>query len=148
MMRWAWPVRFFFRENSKRSGQRPPRWLRRTLEVEALEERALLSMFTVINTNDSGPGSLRQAILDSNNQPGQNTIQFKIASSAVQTITPLSALPNVTNSVIMDGTTEGGFDPNNPKPLVELSGSSAGFGVVGLFIQASQTTVKGLAINR
>src|SRR5437588_808031 len=33
--------------------------------VEALEDRALPSTFTVTNTNDSGTGSLRQAIADS-----------------------------------------------------------------------------------
>ena len=147
MMRWAWPVRFSFRGNAKRAVGRTGRWPKRTLAVEALEERALLSTFTVINTNDSGPGSLRQAILDSNGSPGQNIIQFKIANSGVQTITPLTALPIITNSVIMDGTTEGGFDPNNPKPMIELNGSSAGYGVVGLHIQASQTTVKGLVID-
>ena len=83
----------FFRENTRRSDQRTVRWHKRTLEVEVLEQRALPSTFTVINTNDSGPGSLRQAILDSNSHAGLNAIQFQIASSGVQTITPLSAPP-------------------------------------------------------
>ncbi len=33
---------------------------------EVLEDRSLLSTFTVLNLNDSGPGSLRQAVLDAN----------------------------------------------------------------------------------
>src|SRR5688572_23214049 len=34
--------------------------------------------FTVTNTNDSGAGSLRQAILDANANPGQDMISFNI----------------------------------------------------------------------
>ena len=43
--------------------------------------------FTVTNTNDSGAGSLRQAILSANGTPGLDTIQFAIPGSGVQTIT-------------------------------------------------------------
>jgi len=32
--------------------------------------------FTVENTNDSGPGSLRQAVLDANTNPGPDEIVF------------------------------------------------------------------------
>ncbi|MGE3820294.1 MAG: LEPR-XLL domain-containing protein, partial [Isosphaeraceae bacterium] len=34
--------------------------------LEQLEPRVVLSTFTVTNTDDSGPGSLRQAMLDAN----------------------------------------------------------------------------------
>ena len=37
--------------------------------------------FTVTNTNDSGPGSLRQAIINANIAPGQNTISFDISGT-------------------------------------------------------------------
>ena len=49
---------------------------------EWLEDRTLLATFVVSSTNDSGPGSLRQAILDSNSATGQtNTIDFNIPGS-------------------------------------------------------------------
>jgi hypothetical protein len=51
----------------------PPR--RTALRVEALEDRTLPSTFTVLNLADSGPGSLRQAVLDANANPG-STIDF------------------------------------------------------------------------
>jgi len=51
--------------------------------------------FTVTNTADSGPGSLRQAILDANGNPGTDTIAFNISGSGVHTISPTSALPNL-----------------------------------------------------
>jgi len=47
-------------------------------------------VFTVTNTNDSGTGSLRQAILDANSMGG-GTITFNITGSGVHTISPLTA---------------------------------------------------------
>jgi hypothetical protein len=44
--------------------------------------------FMVINTNDSGLGSLRQAILDANAAGGTNTISFLIPGAGVQTRLP------------------------------------------------------------
>ena len=48
--------------------------------------------FTVTNTDDTGPGSLRQAILDANAAPGLDTIAFNIPGAGVHTITPTSGL--------------------------------------------------------
>ncbi len=62
---------------------------RRRFLVEALEGRQMLSTFTVTNTADSGTGSLRQAIISSNAATGPNTINFKINSTGVQTISVL-----------------------------------------------------------
>jgi uncharacterized repeat protein (TIGR01451 family) len=42
--------------------------------LEQLEDRRLLATLTVITTTDGGAGSLRQAILDTNAMPGQDTI--------------------------------------------------------------------------
>ena len=54
-------------------------------------------IFSVTSTADTGPGSLRQAILDSNLTPGgRNVIAFAIPGAGVQTIAPLSALPAIT----------------------------------------------------
>jgi len=41
------------------------------------------SSFNVINSNDSGPGSLRQAILDSNNSPGPDCIDIDPAITSI-----------------------------------------------------------------
>src|SRR5260370_22422906 len=71
--------------------------------------------FTVINTNDSGPGSLRQAILDANANAGPDTIRFSI-SSGPQAIAPLSPLPTITDPVTIDGTTQPGY---SGAPLIE-----------------------------
>ena len=67
-------------------------------------------IFPVTSTADSGPGSLRQAILDSNTATGgTNTIDFAIPGRGVQTIAPLSPLPAITNPVLIDGTSQPGY---------------------------------------
>ncbi|HLL76958.1 MAG TPA: LamG-like jellyroll fold domain-containing protein, partial [Pyrinomonadaceae bacterium] len=95
------------------------------------------------NTNDSGPGSLRQAILDANASPGTQTITFSIPGSGVRTISPTSALPTITDPLIIDGSTQPGY---TNAPLIELDGSTAGGN--GLNITAGGSTVRALAINR
>ena len=114
--------------------------------AEPLEPRRLLATFTVTTTADDGPGSLRQAILDANVAPGGDAIHFVIAgdAGAVQTIRPLSALPDVTGPTMLDATTQPGYAGT---PRVELDGSSAGDDVDGLTLFEAATTVRGLAIN-
>src|SRR5262249_30245641 len=69
--------------------------------VFRLEDRTLLSTFLVDNTEDSGPGSLRQAILDADAATGRgNTIAFRIPGPGVQTIAPTSPLPAIRRGVL------------------------------------------------
>ncbi len=109
-------------------------------------------VFTVINTNDSGAGSLRQAITNANNQAGADTIEFLISGAGVHTITPLSVLPTITEAVTIDGYSQPGASANtltlgdNAVILIELNGNGAAF--AGLIITGGNTTVRGLAINR
>ncbi|MBE9194808.1 hypothetical protein IQ219_05675 [Synechocystis sp. LEGE 06083] len=73
-----------------------------------------MASFTVTNLNDSGAGSLRQAILDANLNPGADVISFAVTGS----INLLSALPDIIDTLTIDGTTAPGFDGN---PLVAIN---------------------------
>jgi hypothetical protein len=101
--------------------------------------------FVVTNVNDAGTGSLRQAILDANATPGADTIAFNIPGTGVKTIAPLSDLPQVRDTVTIDGTTQPGYAGS---PVIELTGGDAiGVGV-RLSIDADGSIVRGLCINR
>jgi parallel beta-helix repeat protein len=139
---------FLWRRKPQRASSRARRRPFLSLQLEALEDRQLPATLTVMNTNDSGAGSFRQALIDANNttaNPGQNTINFSIATSSVQTISLTSPLLLITNpaGVIINATTEGGFAGT---PLVVLDGSKAGISV-GLAVLGGNSTIKGLAIE-
>src|SRR6266404_3441808 len=110
-------------------------------------------VFTVMNTNDTGGGSLRQAILDSNSMGG-GTINFNIPGGGVHTISPLTVLPTITQTVTIDGYTQPGSSANTNPPtiginaviVIQLSGAMLG-NVSGLTINAANCTVSGLVIN-
>jgi uncharacterized repeat protein (TIGR01451 family) len=112
----------------------------------------------VSSTADSGPNTLRQAILDANTSTSPATIDFGIAPGGPQTIFPTSPLPPITNPVTIDATSQPGFngtpiivingsqifetDPNTGKPTTTPLPD-----VNGLNVNAGGTTVKGLVIN-
>jgi hypothetical protein len=55
------------------------------------------------STEDSGPGTLRQALLDANDVPGDNIINFGFQGQPPYVIKLLSPLPPISDSVIIDG---------------------------------------------
>ena len=100
--------------------------------------------FVVTNTNDSGAGSLRQAINDANATFGLDRIAFNIPGPGVKTITLTTDLPTVSDPVRIDGSTQPGFAG---APIVEVAGN--GSGVFNLLrITAGSTIVRSLALNR
>jgi parallel beta-helix repeat protein len=78
--------------------------------------------FTVTTTADAGAGSLRDAINQANALAGPDTIRFGLPAGP-QTISPLSALPVITDSLTIDGTTQPGYAGS---PLVSVTGVGAG----------------------
>jgi hypothetical protein len=121
----------------------------KVVHFDSLEERRLMTVFTVISTADDGQGSLREAIMLANTAPGADTIEFH-TGGGVAKITLESELPALTGPVTIDGTTQTGFGGT---PLVWLDG---GLGVngrgmptfAGLQIQGGNSSVRGLALTR
>jgi Bacterial Ig-like domain (group 3) len=126
--------------------------------------------FTVTTTADSGPGSLRQAILNANlATSGPINIKFQIPASDpnfvdddsglsggdqaadVFVIQPLSSLPSLNNpgaSILLDGRTQTsvGGETNPFGPEVVLDGTIAG-PANGLVIASNNNVVTGLDIR-
>ncbi len=97
---------------------------------------------TVVNTSNAGPGSLRQAMLDANDEnsnPGSDIIAFDVPGSAVPKITVTSELPTITAPLAINGTSQ------QPAGRVELSGGGAVAN--GLVVNSSGSTIRGLVIN-
>ncbi len=88
-------------------------------QVEAMSAfNSVLQTFMVTNTNDSGAGSLRQAILDAeNNNNGGTKDIIDLSMIAGQTINIFSSLPTIAEQVEIRGngvTIDGGDPALNP----------------------------------
>jgi IPT/TIG domain/S-layer homology domain len=108
---------------------------------------AQASTFTVVNTNDSGAGSLRQAITDADGAgAGPHTVVFSIAGTGVHTIALSSSLPVVSipsGGLTIDGTTQTGY-AGSPLIAVDCGGNGA---VIVFQFADSPGTVKGIAVG-
>jgi titin len=110
--------------------------------VQMLESR-LVPTQIVTNINNSGPGSLRQAIIEVNKLPGGDTVDFNIPGPGVHTIMPSIDLPPISSPVVIDATSQPGYTPG--APLIELNGSNGLSD--GLVLEIGSSTVEGMVIN-
>jgi len=118
--------------------------------VTALANPSISNTFIVSTTADSGPGSLRQAILDANANSGvTDTITFDIgADGSQQTITLLSALDPIDDAVIIDGFSQYGPALTPTMPIIELNGAgTTGANGLELIAGSGGSTINGLIIN-
>jgi hypothetical protein len=145
------------------ANRRPARFRPR---LEPLEDRLLLAIYTVNSVGDepdnkpgdgiadigpvdpntglvipTGITTLRAAIMEANAEGGPATIHFALGAGGVGTIHAVNGpLPAITVPVTIDGTSQPGFDPLHPAPIVVLAGS-------GLVLAGGGSTVQGLVIN-
>src|SRR5450755_3265307 len=106
--------------------------------------------FTVINTNDSGAGSLRDAITSANGSAGPHTIQFAIPGSGVHVITLTTGVLSMTQSMTIDGYTQGTAHANTlavgDDALILVEIDPGGGGAFSLSGASAGSTIKGLSI--
>jgi uncharacterized repeat protein (TIGR01451 family) len=129
---------------------------------------------TIVNTNNSGQGSLRQFITNANTLGGDASLAqsglvaakenavFMISNGTaaaglraannyfpggVATISPTSILPTISTPVVIDAQKQPGFAGT---PIVQLDGAGAGGGANGLSLASGGTgsTVRGLMLTR
>jgi Ca2+-binding RTX toxin-like protein len=147
--------------------------------LERLEDRSLLAVIVVTGTGDTiatdGVVTLREALTAANtNAPvgdvifgGEagpaivDRILFNIPGGGLHTITLGSNLPSISDTVIIDGYSQGGGTPitaddampntlavgDNAVLLIELNGAAASNGLV-IESTGAGSTIRGLAINR
>jgi hypothetical protein len=142
-----------------------------SFQLESLEGRLLMSVYTVTTTGDgagvltqTGAGkftdtTLRGAINAVNGDNTKDTINFNIPptdpglSEGYATIAPVTPLPTIASKqgVTIDGTSEPVY-PGNPSrvanPLrIQLNGQNAPDSSNGLTVNGGPVVIKGLAIN-
>jgi hypothetical protein len=112
---------------------------------------SLAAVFTVNSSGYGTPGvcdvvncTFRDAIEASNGTPGPDAITFQIGAGGPATIRPFSTLPQITDPVTIDGTTQPGYSGS---PLIELDGGLLASGAAGLSVTTSSSAIQGLAVN-
>jgi hypothetical protein len=118
------------------------------------------TIFTVLNTNDAGAGSLRQAIIDANANCGHDTIKFNIAGAGPHTITPATILPNLTDNAgaTIHGFSQTGASPNTipvfnttvgtpMDPVYKIILANSGIVPTGLYLASDSNIIKGLVLQ-
>ena len=113
--------------------------------------------YLVTNTNDSGSGSLRQAILNADAHSGSDSVLFNIplsdpnydAASGVWTIRPSTVYSITNQATVLDGTSQArfaGLDTNPLGPEIEIDGTTS-TSHYGIAISGSGNHVKGLCLH-
>jgi hypothetical protein len=114
------------------------------------------STYTVVNTSDSGAGSLRQAMTDANATCGSNVIEFAIPGAGPHTIALSSSLPAISCSLAVNGYSQPGSMMNTLTPeqggldtllQIELVGSN---GTAFALVNGASfytVTLQGLALH-
>lgn len=106
------------------------------------------AIYVVTNTNDSGTGSLRDAITDANANPGIDSIVFAIPGTGARVITPLSDLPAITDPLIVSGYTQPGSAPATASSLAPVNVVINAVNTAsGLVVQTNGSTVAGLVVH-
>lgn len=108
--------------------------------LRLLEDRLLLSVYTATDPIDSGgPDTLRSIITQVNTDSAKDTIEFNLPGTVPNVIQRQSALPQITNAVVIDGTSQPGY---SGRPIVELNGAQAGGGSNGLHLEVGNCTIQ------
>ena len=100
------------------------------------------SVFVVTNTNDSGDGSLRQAIATANADPAVDVINFNIGTG-LQIIELASSLPAITSPIDIHGGSQPGFSGN---PLITIDCGGI-LGCTNLWVSGASVQVSAVELT-
>lgn len=119
------------------------------------------AVFTVNNTGDQGDANtsdnlcatagavctLRAAIQQANVTAGTDTIAFNISGAGPHVINPASALPNITQAVTIDGTTEPSYVQGSPAVVLKGTGTAPGTNGMVFAAGSGGSTLRGLVVQ-
>ncbi len=114
------------------------------LRLEAMEMRLAPAIFSVTNLNDSGTGSLRQAVIDANNSTGADTVLFQ---NTTGTITLSSGGIAIDDALTIFGPGAGQLivSANNASRIFTISNAATPFhvGISGMTLTQGNSIVGG-----
>ena len=111
------------------------------IAVFLLSGAAIASTYTVTNLNDAGPGSLRQAIIDANTNPGADQVVFaSSASSGTISLTSGELLVQSELNIVGPGPGALTIDANQLSRVINVSGTVGNYGW--------PVTISGLTLTR
>ncbi|KAB2970690.1 cadherin domain-containing protein [Zoogloea sp.] len=103
------------------------------------------------NKGADGKISLREAITAANNTAngtgGADLISFAIAGTGTHTISLASALPSLTDAVILDASSDDSFAANGNKPAIVLDGNNLNGNALTLNAGSGGSTIRGFVIT-
>ena len=109
---------------------------KRGLVLEQLEGRTVPATFMVLNLDDAGAGSFRQAMVDANALSGTDAIRFEVEG----VLTLASDLPVITETVDIDALQTASYQPNFQVNAANNGGLVFGSGSVGSSLQGLSIT--------
>ena len=117
-----------------------------TVVTPALSPPFDVTPLVVTNTNDSGPGSLRQCLENAERNAGWlDSVSFEIPLPGMNTIVSLSPLPKITDPIELLGPSQPGY---SGEPLIRVDFSPLPLGSPGFSIEGtSNVTIRGLMIT-
>lgn len=139
----------FTRIGEGRTSAHLARWQDPTPEIEthvvtSLDDAADANPGDGICADAFGNCTLRAALEEANASTGVDTVTFEILGGGPYVISPFIDLPPLIEGVVIDGTTVDDFDG---VPLVVVDGSSADGSGLGIVVQGTDSTVRGLALT-
>jgi gliding motility-associated-like protein len=99
------------------------------------------SVYQVTTTAFTGAGSISQAVTNANGTVGKDTIYFSIPTGPF-TITMSSELV-ITDDVLIDGTSQTGYNAAAPSPVVQFINSPA----MAFIVNGGASEIRSIAIN-
>jgi Leucine-rich repeat (LRR) protein/Ca2+-binding EF-hand superfamily protein len=117
--------------------------------VEASDPLWALRVTDNTDNGSVGLGSLRQAITEANLDIDKDYIDFSISTAAPWVISPATNLPNITRAVVIDGTSQFGWNATTNNGLVKVDGINILSSSTGLNINntATDTEIYGLELS-